>query len=35
MFRSQRVANRRFAGATGWAPKIPDAAAGLRRLAGK
>ncbi|MGH8922437.1 MAG: NAD-dependent epimerase/dehydratase family protein, partial [Actinomycetes bacterium] len=31
--RSQRVANRRFKDATGWAPRYPDAAAGWRAMA--
>ncbi|HST86829.1 MAG TPA: NAD-dependent epimerase/dehydratase family protein [Ktedonobacterales bacterium] len=32
--RSQRVSNRRFKAATGWAPSVPDAYAGLPRLVG-
>jgi hypothetical protein len=31
---SQRVSNRRFAEATGWAPAVADARVGLRRLSG-
>jgi nucleoside-diphosphate-sugar epimerase len=31
--RSQRVSNRRLREATGWAPSVPDARVGLRRLA--
>jgi nucleoside-diphosphate-sugar epimerase len=30
--RSLRVSNRRFAGATGWRPTVPDAIAGWRRI---
>ena len=29
--RSQRVSNRRFREATGWAPRVPDAADGIPR----
>lgn len=32
LLRSQRVSNRRFREATGWAPRMPDAVAGLRAL---
>lgn len=32
--RGQRVSNRRFKAATGWTPSVPDAYAGLPRLAG-
>jgi nucleoside-diphosphate-sugar epimerase len=32
LLRSQRVANRRFAAATGWAPRVRSAADGLRAL---
>jgi nucleoside-diphosphate-sugar epimerase len=32
LLRSQRVSNQLFTDATGWAPKVPDAAAGLLRL---
>lgn len=32
LLRSQRVCNQRFKNATGWAPRIPDATAGLRIL---
>jgi nucleoside-diphosphate-sugar epimerase len=32
LLRSQRVSNRRFRQATGWVPRVPDAAAGLRAL---
>ena len=31
--RSQRVSNRRFKATTGWAPRVPDARAGVPRLA--
>jgi nucleoside-diphosphate-sugar epimerase len=33
MARSQRVSNRRFRAATGWAPRVPDAREGWRRVA--
>jgi nucleoside-diphosphate-sugar epimerase len=32
LLRSQRVSNQRFKEATGWSPRVRDAAAGLRRL---
>jgi nucleoside-diphosphate-sugar epimerase len=32
LLRSQRVSNRRFKERTGWSPRVPDAATGMRRL---
>jgi NAD dependent epimerase/dehydratase family enzyme len=34
LLRSQRVSNEAFGKASGWAPEVPDAVTGLRRLRG-